>query len=185
MGASLACQCSRRNVADQGRSSGTGEASPRAVGTDASADASRDRAIEQLIAALSALQLTEAERARVASVADTSAAPLPPETEPEPEAERQRPPADPPLSPTFWYIVWSAPGASEELRGIHSGGLRAWSAIASRLQGGRYCTGRDNLRGWTHSSPRERYTSQTSAFQAYCAEASRHGAPLPVKVFRW
>ena len=144
----------------------TGEAPP----------STRDEVIASLVAAFQELQLTETERARVA---EATGAACPAEApRPAPRVEED--------DGNFWYIVWLAPGSAQEVRGIHSGGLSAWYSISSRLQGGRYCPGRDHLRGWNVSVvPRRRYSSEAQARNAYLVEAARHSAPTPPPIYRW
>ena len=74
------------------------------------------------------------------------------------------------------YAVWRLPGAAQDLRGVHAGGLRGWRAIAAAIPGGRYRPGTDRL---------QRAESLTAALAVYEAEAERHGAPTPTRVFAW
>ena len=74
------------------------------------------------------------------------------------------------------YAVWRLPGAVEDLRGVHAGGLRGWRAITAAIPGGRYRPGADRLR---------RAETLSAALTLYEAEAERHGAPWPPRVFAW
>ena len=74
------------------------------------------------------------------------------------------------------YAVWRLPGSAQDTRGVHAGGPRGWRAIASAIPGGRYRPGTDRL---------QRAESLSAALAVYEAEAERHGAPTPTRVFAW
>lgn len=63
------------------------------------------------------------------------------------------------------YAVWRAPGAAEDIVGVHAGGARAWRGIAERLPGRTYDGSGARLR---------RYATFALAVAAYEAEAPRH-----------
>ena len=74
------------------------------------------------------------------------------------------------------YAVWKAPGSTEDLVGVHRGGLVAWHAIAARLAGKRYFSGRDRLR---------KFPSLEAAVDGFLAERDAHGVSSVVRVFTW
>ena len=84
----------------------------------------------------------------------------------------QEPPAEGPGG-DWAYAVWAIAGA-QHLRGIHVGSLRAWRALAPQLPGGRYSYPACRLR---------RYDNEQLAIAGYEAEAGRHAAPTPPRVF--
>lgn len=73
------------------------------------------------------------------------------------------------------YAVWATPRSTEQLVGVHVGPL-AWRAIVTRLEHGRYQSGRDRLRG---------ADSLNQAVDLFSAEARRHGVSPTPTVFRW
>ena len=74
-----------------------------------------------------------------------------------------------------WYCVWAAPGAVEDIRGVH-GGRSSWGAISARL-GSRYC--------YQKGHRLRRFASRAEAERAYLLEAPRHLSPLPPFFFWW
>ena len=84
-------------------------------------------------------------------------------------ASSARPEPGPPSRQAWvYYVVWVAEG-DPAAAGIWAGAPGVtWRALASRLRGGRYQTGRDHLR---------RAASREEALRLYVAEAERHEAP--------
>ena len=80
------------------------------------------------------------------------------------------PAAGPAVEGSHLYVVWKAPGALSDLRGIHHGGRSAWRRIESQLPNQRYPGSAARLR---------RMGTLAEATQLYLAEAPRHGAPIP------
>ena len=73
------------------------------------------------------------------------------------------------------YAVWSTPGSTRDLVGVHIG-RGAWYGIASCLQGGRYLSGSDHLRGaW----------GLTAAIRECQQDYRRHGVPREPRIFLW
>ena len=73
------------------------------------------------------------------------------------------------------YAVWRTPGSGRVLVGVHIG-ARCWDCLVRWLEGGRYVSGRDRLRGADNLD---------AAVRLYEGEAQRHLAPVPPQVFRW
>ena len=99
-----------------------------------------------------------------------------PAPEPRPALRPRRGVGGPVSQEGHAYAVWRLPGAAQDLRGVHAGGLRGWRAITAAIPGGRYRSGTDRLR---------RAETLTAALAVYEAEAERHGAPTPTRVFAW
>lgn len=70
------------------------------------------------------------------------------------------------------YAVWRTAG--NDIRGVHVGGSRAWTAILQMLPGGQYDVMTSRLR---------RFPTEDHAVRGYLAEARRHGAPMPPRRF--
>ena len=73
------------------------------------------------------------------------------------------------------YAVWRTPGSGRVLAGVHIG-HRCWDSLVRWLEGGRYVSGRDRLRG---------ADSLEAAVCLYEDEAWSHQAPLPPPIYRW
>ena len=99
-----------------------------------------------------------------------------PATEPRGTARPRRGAGGPVSHEGHAYVVWRLPGAAEDLRGVHAGGLRGWAAITAAIPGGRYRPGADRLR---------RAETLSAAIALYEEEAERHEAPAPTRVFVW
>ena len=74
-----------------------------------------------------------------------------------------------------FYAVWSVPGATSELRGVHFGGEGTWHYLSPHLPHG-YRSGAVHLR---------RLESLALALAAYEREARKHDAPAQARLYRW
>ena len=197
MGSALTCL--RRSAADR-RVHGTSVAAPRSPGGRAAAEE-----LERLLRTFTIngnVAITVNEATQTAEPAPASAGPAPSaSTRRPPKAPAPTPPAlrAPPLAPSFgpfehWevpryflnipgtcYIVRRIPGATEELRGLHTG-VRAWAGILSRLPA------LENGRpGYSYKSGTRlaKRPDLDSAITGYLQQAEELGAPRTITIWVW